>query len=176
MSAEIQYRRFTDDDNDLWAKHDKTTGQVQVLQEIRYYMGGAMRNEMERQAVIGTILEENGITLNTKTLSLPSDFYNYEEWIKNHPGDGILSFSKEDIVSKDGAIYKYFLMPDDGRGWGVVVKGTVEGTEVIAEDHIDNITDELMALAKDLGIDLETKHTYDEDIELDDFKPAPKDF
>jgi hypothetical protein len=121
----------------------------------------SMANEIDRQSAIGKVLEENGIIINTSELpDLPWELPLYGEWVKKHPffsNEKPFIFSSEDKVSKDGAVYKYFMLPRVKEDWGCILRKTDEKVELVAEDHIDTLTESLSQLAQKMGIDLESR-------------------
>jgi len=172
-----KYRCFTDDYDQVWAKHVEDGDQIIVLKKIQYFRGSDAQNELAGQAVIKEILKENGIIINTEnTPPVPWDYLTYEEWNKDNPDKPLFAFFTEDEISNNGVTYKYFLTNSEGRGWGVILKKNGEGVvELLAEGFITNLTAGLTSLAEDNGIDFKYAHKGGKNVGPG-FSPTSKDF
>jgi hypothetical protein len=178
MSAETKYRCFTDHTlRDVWAKyhHHEDIDLVEVLRQIDFKRWSAVSHELQRQSLLTGILGENGIVINTDRSPAPPGFDMYDDWIRKHPDGKPFTFGPEDKISKDGAFYKSFLMPDEVKDWGFILKKTDESVELIVEGRFENITAKLAGLAEDNQIDFKYIHKQRAEMQAN-FKPQPEDF
>jgi len=177
MDAERQYRCFMDDNwGEVWAKHIKDSDQIIIIENIPYYRGMIPSNEVTKQKVIDEILMENGVCINKAEMdpSIPWIRHTYENWREEYPESTLFSFTPEDQVSEAGATYKYFLLPEEGGGWGVLLKKADGEISLITEGRMTNITAGLTGLLEEKNIDFKYEHKHGRDIS--GFTPKPEDF